>query len=394
MKKKNWSFSTQAIHAGMRHEEMEGSLAPPIFQTSTFVFPSAEAGGNRFAGREDGFIYSRLGNPTVRILEEKMAVLEKAEMALAFSSGMGAVASVLLGILKTGDHVVCSKGLYGCTYSLFHWLKEQFQIDFTLCSMEDEEAFKKAIRPETRCFYIETLMNPTLELVDLELTAKVAGRHGILTVVDNTLMSPYLQRPLEWGCDIVLHSATKYIGGHGDVVAGIAAGPRHLLEKVKKTTLKDLGAILSPLDAYLLIRGLKTLEVRMDRHCENAGKIARFLAEHPKVKQVYYPGLPSSPQYDMAKKQMHKPGGVISFEVRGGYESAVRLLNHVSLLKVAVSLGEVDTLIQHPASMTHAVVPREERVKMGISDGMIRLSVGIEASEDILADLEEALFFA
>ena len=393
MEKNKWGFSTQAIHAGVRHGEMEGSLAPPIFQTSTFVFPSAETGGNRFAGREDGFIYTRLGNPTVRLLEEKVAVLEKAETALAFSSGMGAVASVLLGILKAGDHVVCSKGLYGCTYSLFHWLQERFQIRFSMCSMKEEAALEKAIRPETRCFYIETPMNPTLELVDLELAATVARRHGIVTIVDNTLMSPYLQRPLEWGCDIVLHSATKYIGGHGDVIAGIAAGPRHLLENVKKTTLKDLGAVLSPMDAYLLIRGLKTLEVRMDRHCENAGKIARFLSEHPKVKQVFYPGLSSFPQVELAKKQMRKPGGVISFEMKGGYEAAVRLLNHVSLCKLAVSLGETDTLIQHPASMTHAVVPREERLKMGISDGMIRLSAGIENAEDILADLEEALSF-
>lgn len=391
--KRKWGFSTQAIHAGVNHEQMNGSLQTPIFQTSAFVFPSAEEGGERFAGNRDGYIYSRLGNPTVQVLEEKVALLEGAEKALAFASGMGAVASVLLGILRTGDHVVCPKGLYGCTYSLFQWLQERFDINFTLCNMNDAEEFKRALRPETRILYLETPINPTLELIDLQQAVDIARKNGLLTIVDNTFMSPYLQRPIEWGVDIVVHSATKFICGHGDVIAGLAAGPRELLESIQKTTLKDLGPVLSPMDAYLLIRGLKTLGVRMDRHCENALKIAEFLEAHPKVKSVYYPGLPSFPQYELAKKQMRGFGGLISFEVRGGYEAALRLLNHVSLCKLAVSLGDVDTLIQHPASMTHAIVPPEARRLMGITDGLLRFSAGIEDIGDILYDLEEALLF-
>ncbi len=391
--KREWGFSTRAIHAGVDHEQMNDSLATPIFQTSTFVFPSAEEGRERFAGNRDGYIYSRLGNPTLQVLEEKIAMLEGAEKALAFASGMGAVASVLLGILRTGDHVVCSKGLYGCTYSLFQWLQERFDIHFTLCNMNDEKEFERAIRPETRCLYIETPINPTLELIDLKQAVDIARKNDLLTIVDNTFMSPYLQRPIELGVDIVVHSATKFIGGHGDVIAGVAAGPRELLETVQKTTLKDLGSVLSPMDAYLLIRGLKTLGVRMDRHCENALKAAEFLEAHPKVESVCYPGLPSFPQYELAQRQMKDFGGLINFEVRGGYEAALRLLNHVSVCKLAVSLGDVDTLIQHPASMTHAVVPPEARQQMGITDGLIRLSVGIEEIEDILYDLEEALLF-
>ncbi|MBA4602146.1 methionine gamma-lyase [Thermoactinomyces mirandus] len=388
-----WGFSTRAIHAGVDYKQMNGSLATPIFQTSTFVFPSAEEGRERFAGNSDGYIYSRLGNPTVRVLEEKIAMLEGTEKALAFASGMGAVASVLLAILRAGDHVVCSKGLYGCTYSLFQWLQERFGIEFTLCNMNDEEEFRRAIRPETRCLYLETPINPTLELIDLKQAVNVARKNDLIVIVDNTFMSPYLQRPIEWGADIVVHSATKFIGGHGDVVAGLAAGPRKLLETVQMTTLKDLGPVLSPMDAYLLIRGLKTLGARMDRHCSNALEVARFLEAHPKVESVCYPGLPSFPQHELAKRQMEGFGGLISFEVGGGYEAALRLLNHVSLCKLAVSLGDVDTLIQHPASMTHAVVPPEARRQMGITDGLIRLSVGIEDVEDILADLEEALAF-
>ncbi|SEM81642.1 methionine gamma-lyase [Lihuaxuella thermophila] len=386
--------STQAIHAGYDRDPATGALAVPIYQTSTFVFSSVAEGAKRFAGEESGYIYSRLGNPTVHVLEQKVAALEKAEAALAFASGMAAVSAVLLGLVRTGDYILCSKGLYGCTYGLLRLLRERFGVDYSLCHMKDEQEVIHSLQPNTRIIYVETPVNPTMELVDLRMIAKVGKERGIYTVVDNTFMSPYLQRPIELGCDLVIHSATKYIGGHGDVVAGIAAGPQKLMDEIRMTTQKDMGGILAPMDAYLLIRGLKTLGVRMDRHCENAQKVAEFLCAHPKVAQVFYPGLPGFPQYELAKKQMDGFGGCLSFELKGGLDAGIRMMNRLSLCKRAVSLGDVDTLIQHPASMTHSIVPAEERRKMGITDGLIRLSVGIEDVEDLIGDLEQALTFA
>lgn len=389
--KKAYGLGTIAIHEGFHADPLTGALATPIYQTSTFVFSSVEEGAKRFAGEEAGFIYSRLGNPTISILEQKVAALEKAEAALAFASGMAAVSAVILGLIKTGDHIVCSKGLYGCTYGFLNILKERFQVEYTLCDMSSEATLLEAIRPNTRVIYAETPINPTMELVDLAMIARVAKRIGAFSVIDNTFMSPYLQRPIELGCDVVIHSATKYIGGHGDVIAGVAAGPQAIIDELRMTTQKDIGGVLSPFDAYLLIRGLKTLGVRMDRHCENAQKVAQYLASHPKVQTVYYPGLPDFPQYELAKRQMDGFGGLLSFELTGGLTAGIRMMNQVKLCKRAVSLGDVDSLIQHPASMTHSVVPAEERRKMGISDGLIRLSVGIEDVADILDDLAQAL---
>jgi methionine-gamma-lyase len=383
-------LSTLAIHEGEEHCGF-GSLATPIYQTSTFVFGSADEGGRRFAGEDPGYIYTRLGNPTVRVLERKVAALEGAEEGLAFATGMAAISAVLLGLLKTGDHIVATRGLYGCTYGLLNLLKERFGVDFTFCGMENEQVLEEAIRPNTRIIYIETPINPTMELADLAMAARVAKRHGAFTVVDNTFMSPYFQRPIEHGCDLVVHSATKYIGGHGDVVAGMAVGPKEVLDRIRMTTQKDIGGTLSPFDAYLLIRGLKTLAIRMERHSANAMEVARFLRNHPAVAKVHYPGLPDFPQHELARRQMDGFGGCLSFELKGGMDAGIRMLNRVRLCKRAVSLGDVDTLIQHPASMTHSVVPPEVRAQMGISDGLIRLSVGIEDLEDILEDLEQAL---
>lgn len=392
--KRKQGLSTTAIHAGYYTDPQTGSLATPIYQTSTFVFSSIEEGAKRFAGEESGYIYSRLGNPTVTVLEEKVAALEKAEAGLAFASGMAAVSAILMALVRTGDHILGTKGLYGCTYGLLNLMKDRFHVDYSLCGMTDEESIREKLQPTTRVIYVETPINPTMELVDLQLVAKIAKEVGAYVVVDNTFMSPYLQRPIEYGCDIVIHSATKFIGGHGDVIAGVAAGPKSIMDTIRMTTQKDIGGILAPFDAYLLIRGLKTLGVRMDRHCENGQKVAGFLNNHPKVAAVYYPGLPSFPQYELACKQMDGFGGILSFELKGGMESGIRMMNNVQLCKRAVSLGDVDSLIQHPASMTHYVIPAEERAKMGITDGLIRLSVGIEDVEDIIDDLDMALSFA
>ncbi|HLO12041.1 MAG TPA: methionine gamma-lyase [Pseudoneobacillus sp.] len=384
-------FETEVIHGGYESSQFEGSLVPPLFQTSTFTFTTAEQGEKRFAGEEKGFIYSRLGNPTIKILEERMATLEKGEAGLAFGSGMAAVSAILLALTKSGDHILCSQGVYGCTFGLLQLMKEKYHIDHQFSTMETKEIIESELRKETALIYIETPINPTMQLVDLKMVAEIAKEKGIPVIVDNTFCSPYLQTPIELGCDVVIHSATKYICGHGDVVAGLAVGKADFMEMVAKTTLKDIGGIMSPFDAWLLLRGLKTLPVRMDRHCENAEKVFQFLQQHEKVENIYYPGDETHPQFEIVKKQMKKPGGIFSFSVKGTKETAQKFMNHLKLIKIAVSLGDAETLIQHPATMTHAVIPRDVRLQMGIEDTLLRLSVGLEAWEDIVEDLKQAL---
>ncbi|KFZ43087.1 methionine gamma-lyase [Anoxybacillus flavithermus] len=388
---KDKRFDTLVIHHGYDTKEHLGSLSAPIFQTSTFTFATAEQGEARFAGQEEGYIYSRLANPTVRALEEKMACLEGGEAALAFSSGMAAVSAVLMALTKANDHIICSQGVYGCTFGLLQLLKNKYHISHDFCAMETEEEIRQLIRPETVCIYVETPINPTMKLIDLQMVANVAKEYGIPVVVDNTFCSPYLQQPLSLGCDIVIHSATKYIGGHGDVIAGIAVSTKEKMAEIAKTTQKDVGGVLSPFDAWLLLRGVKTLAVRMERHCDNAEKIVEQLKRHPRVANVYYPADVDHRDYSIYQKQMKRGGGLISFEVQGTKADAQRLLNHLRLIHIAVSLGDTETLIQHPATMTHAVVPGEVRKKMGISDSLLRLSVGLEAWEDIWEDLAQAL---
>lgn len=390
-KNKNYQFETEVIHKGYDSNQFHDSLNPPIFQTSTFTFDTAEQGEKRFAGEEEGFIYSRLGNPTVKILEDRMAALENGEAGLAFGSGMAAVSAVLVSLTKTGDHILCSQGIYGCTFGLLQMMQEKYGITHDFSSLSTKEEIEKAIRPETVCIYVETPINPTMKLIDLELVCSVAKEKGIQVVVDNTFCSPYLQKPISIGADIVIHSATKYICGHGDVIAGIVVGKRPFIDEVRVTTQKDIGGVISPFDAWLLLRGLKTLAVRIDRHCTNTEKLAQFLAEHPKVENIYYPGDKKHPDYAIMKKQMTQPGGLISFTVKGNREDAQKLINHLELIKIAVSLGDAETLIQHPATMTHAVVPEAERKKMGIEDNLLRLSVGLEAWEDLRDDLAQAL---
>lgn len=389
---KNMGFATKAVHGGYQKNEV-GALATPIYQTSTFIFDSAEQGGRRFALEEEGYIYTRLGNPTNTQVEEKVALLENGEACMSMASGIGAITSCLWTILKAGDHVVAAETLYGCTFAYLNHGLTRYGVDVTFVDTTDPENVRKAMRDNTRVVYLETPANPTLGIADIEAISKIAHQNeNCMVVVDNTFCTPYIQRPLELGADVVVHSATKYLNGHGDVIAGFVIGKKEFIDEVRLFGVKDMtGASLSPFDAFLINRGIKTLEIRMDRHCENAFKVAEFLESHPMVEKVYYPGLKSFPQYELAKKQMKLPGAIISFEIKGGIEEGKKVMNNVKLCNIAVSLGDTETLIQHPASMTHSPYTKEEREASGITDGLIRLSVGLETSEDIINDLKQAL---
>ena len=386
-------FGTKAIHGGHIGDKQFGSLASPVYRTSTFVFDSAEQGGRRFKLEEPGYIYSRLGNPTNAEVEKKVAILEKAEAAASTASGIGAIASALWTALKAGDHVVASDTLYGCTFALLNHGLTRFGIDVTFVDVSNLEEVKNAMRPNTRVVYLETPANPTLKVTNIEKTSKIAhANKNCLVFVDNTFCTPYLQRPLEHGADVVLHSATKYLNGHGDVIAGFVAGNADFITQVRLFGIKDMtGAVLGPDDAYLVLRGIKTLELRMEKHCANAIKVAEFLENHTAVEKVFYPGLESFEGYELAKKQMDLPGAMIAFELKGGLEEGITVMNNLHMIMLAVSLGDAETLIQHPASMTHSPYTAEERAACGISDGLVRLSVGLEKAEDIIADLKQAL---
>ncbi|MCA1032363.1 methionine gamma-lyase [Bacillus timonensis] len=391
MNKESKRIDTQVIHGGYDSQEHYGSLTPPLYQSSTFTFSTAEQGERRFAGGEEGYIYSRLGNPTVKALEERIALIEGAEAGLAFGSGMAAVSAVLFALLKSGDHLLCSKGIYGCTFGLLQLMKDKFNIEHDFSEMNTEEEINKRIHPNTKLIYVETPINPTMKLIDLQMVVKVAKERNISVIVDNTFSSPYLQQPILLGCDVVIHSATKYIGGHGDVIAGLVVGKSDFISELAMTTKKDIGGIISPFDAWLLLRGLKTLPIRMERHCSNASIIAKLLKDHPTIEHLYFPGDPDSPDYSIMQKQMKHPGGLISFTINGTKEDAQRIINQLRLIKIAVSLGDAETLIQHPATMTHSVVPADVRELMGIHDNLLRLSIGLEAWEDIWEDLNQAL---
>ena len=392
MEMKKLGLGTTAIHAGTL-KNLYGTLAMPIYQTSTFIFDSAEQGGRRFALEEAGYIYTRLGNPTTTVLENKIAALEEGEAAVATSSGMGAISSTLWTVLKAGDHVVTDKTLYGCTFALMCHGLTRFGIEVTFVDTSNLDEVKNAMKENTRVVYLETPANPNLKIVDLEALSKLAHTNpNTLVIVDNTFATPYMQKPLKLGVDVVVHSATKYLNGHGDVIAGLVVTNKELADQIRFVGLKDMtGAVLGPQEAYYIIRGMKTFEIRMERHCKNARTIADFLNKHPKVEKVYYPGLESHPGYEIAKKQMKDFGAMISFELKGGFEAGKTLLNNLKLCSLAVSLGDTETLIQHPASMTHSPYTKEEREAAGITDGLVRLSVGLENVEDIIADLEQGL---
>lgn len=392
MKLQEAGFSTRAVHAGQGPCPLTGALSTPIYQTSTFVFENVDQGAARFAGEEAGYIYTRLGNPTVTAFEEKIAVLEGGEAGLAFASGMAAISAVLFALTKQGDHIVACDTLYGCTHAFLSSILPRYGIETTFVDLSDPAKGAAALRPNTKVIYLETPANPTMKLVDIEAMVELARKVGARVVIDNTFATPYLQRPLELGVDVVVHSATKYIGGHGDSIAGAAVGSKEFIDEVRVTTLKDIGGVLGAFEAWLLLRGMKTLPLRMERHCANALEVATFLEGHPAVEQVYYPGLPSHPQHDLAKKQMQGGfGGMLSFELKGGLEAGKQLMNSLELCSLAVSLGDTETLIQHPASMTHSPYPPEERLKAGITDGLVRMSVGIEDAVDIIADLKQGL---
>lgn len=389
---KKLKFSTRAIHSGYENNE-HGALATPIYQTSTFIFDNAEQGGRRFALEEDGYIYTRLGNPTNTQVEAKLADLENAEAAVSAASGMGAITSVIWAQVNAGDHIVAAKTLYGCTFAYLNHGVQRFGVDVTFVDTTDPENIRDAMRENTKLVYIETPANPNMVLTDIEAVAEIAHKNeGCILVVDNTYCTPYIQRPIDLGADVVVHSATKYLNGHGDVIAGFAVGKKEFIDEVRLVGIKDMtGACLSPFDAYLINRGMKTLNLRMDRHCSNAQKVAEFLEFHEKVVSVSYPGLDSFTQKELYKKQMSLPGAMIAFEVEGGIEAGKKLMNSVELCTLAVSLGDIETLIQHPASMTHSPYTEEERLESDITEGLVRLSIGLEDADDIIDDLKQAL---
>jgi cystathionine beta-lyase/cystathionine gamma-synthase len=374
-------FSTKAVHAGIEADPFTGSLMTPIHLTSTYL--QEELGKNK------GYNYSRVANPTRRVLEKNIAALENGSEGLAFASGMAAEAAVF-HLLKAGDHVITSRNVYGGTYRIAKFVLEDFGLQFDFVDTTNLAVVKQAIKPNTRMIFIETPTNPTMEITDLPGAAKLAKTHRLISVVDNTFATPYLQNPLDFGIDITLHSATKYLNGHSDMLGGLVVlNDPKLIERLRFIQ-KSVGGILSPFEAWMCLRGIKTLAVRMARHDSNAMEVASFLNVHRKVKKVNYPGLVSHPQHRLAQKQMRGFGGMISFDL-GSLEKARKFLKSVRLCALAESLGGVETLISHPATMTHASVPAEERRQIGVTDGLVRISVGIEDVEDIIADLKQAL---
>ncbi len=386
-------FASKQIHAGYEKNKY-GALATPIYQTSTFIFDSAEQGGRRFALEEDGYIYTRLGNPTSTVVEEKLACLENGEAAMSASSGIGAITSCLWTIVSKGDHIVAAKTLYGCTFAFLQHGMTRFGVDVTFVDTRDPENVKKALKPNTKVVYLESPANPNMYISDIKEISGIAHKHNpeCKVVVDNTYMTPYLQRPLDLGADVVVHSATKYLNGHGDVIAGFVVGKKEFIDQVRFVGVKDMtGSTLGPFEAYLIGRGMKTLDIRMEKHCKNAMEVAEFLEKHPAVESVMYPGLKSFPQYDLVQKQMKLPGAMIAFMIKGGIEDGKKLMNSVKFATLAVSLGDTETLIQHPASMTHSTYTEEERANSDIAEGLVRISVGLEDTKDIIADLKQAL---
>jgi len=383
--------STRAIHAADLNHSIYGEVSVPIFQTSTFAFPSAADGAARFSGKQSGYIYSRLGNPTVNALEESVATLEGGFAGVATASGMAAVSSVYLSFLGRGDHVVASNCLYGSSRVILESELSRYGVETTFVDSSELSNIEKAMRPATRMVFLESPMNPSMKITDLSGAAVIAKKQGSLLVVDNTFASPYLQRPIEFGADIVIHSLTKFINGHADVVGGmVVTQTEELYTRVKKI-VSLFGATMDPHQAWLILRGLRTLPLRIEKAQENAMKLARFLKSHPRVTWVSYPGLPEHPQHELAKRQMDGFGTMISFGVQNGLVGGITVMNNVRLITLAVSLGGVESLIEHPASMTHAAVGREKREESGIVDELVRFSVGCEDFEDLREDLDQAL---
>lgn len=389
MSHKNPNMESKCVHSGIKDYQF-GPVVPPIYQTSTFKFETTSHGASLFKGEEKGYIYTRMSNPTIEALEVAVADLEDGYKALGCASGMAAINTTFTALLNAGDHVICSKSVYGPTVTLLSSVFSKFDIQTTFVNSSDLDEVRQAIKPNTKVIYLETPGNPTLEISDIEEISIIAHASNIKVVVDNTFMSPALQKPLSLGADVVLHSLTKFLNGHADVVGGIIVVKDEQSYKSFRKILNQLGGVIDPFNSFLVHRGIKTLALRMERHTENAIQIAKFLEEHPKVKWVRYPGLKSHPQYEVGQKQHKLPGGIITFELKGGYEAGETAMNNVKFCQLAVSLGGVETLVQHPASMTHFSMGKEAREAAGITDGLVRLSVGIENVNDIIDDLEQA----
>lgn len=388
-KGKTIHFDSKCVHAGIGDYEF-GPVVPPIYQTSTFKFENAKHGADLFKGEREGYIYTRMLNPTVQAMENAIAELEGGYKGLGCASGMAAISTTFFALLKSGDHLVCSKAVYGPTNTLINTIISQLGVTATFVEASQTEEVKSAIKKNTKVIYIETPGNPTLSIADLTAISEIAHENNAKLVVDNTFMSPALQQPIQFGTDVVLHSMTKFLNGHADVVAGIIVVKDEETYKHFRKTLNQLGGVIDPFNAFLVHRGIKTLSLRMQRHCENALVIAEWLEQHPKIEWVRYPGLKNDPDYMIGQKQHTGPGGMITFELKGGFEAGEKVMNSVKFCQLAVSLGGVESLIQHPASMTHLTMGKEARSIAGITEGLVRLSVGIEKVDDIIADLKQA----
>lgn len=385
-------IQTLAIHAGEHPDPTSGALVPPIVLANTFHLGSTSQGSDLFSGERDGFVYSRWGNPTLSVLEKRVAALEGAQDAAGAGSGMAAIFGAVMSLVRGGDHIVSAKAIYPSTYHLFDHDLRGWGIETTFVDATDLENVAEAVRSNTRLIYVETPGNPLLSLVDLAGVADIARSVKATTICDNTFATPFNQRPLSLGIDVVVHALTKYLGGHGDAVGGIVAGNREFVDLVRTGAVRYYGGVLSPFNSYLILRGIQTLPLRMRAHNANAMQVAQFLERHPAVEWVRYPGLESHPQHAVAKRQMVGGfGGMVSFEIKGGLEAGAKMMDRVRLCSLATSLGDVRTLISHPASTTHVVVSHEQRQLQGVTDGLVRLSVGIEDVEDIIADLTQAL---
>jgi methionine-gamma-lyase len=389
MTRKNNGFSTKAVHAGEKWDPATGAAITPIYETSVFGFSSTKQLIDVMNQKSEGYVYTRYGNPTWKVAEEKMAELESAEDGAVFSSGMAAIAATIFTLASSGDHVVSIRDVYGGTLSLFKDVLPKFRVEVNFVEATDLDEMKAAIKKNTKVIFVETPTNPTLKIVDIAKLAAIARKRGIDVVVDNTFASPYNQKPIELGANIVVHSATKYLGGHNDITAGVTVGSGEFIQKLKEMR-KHLGGVLDPHATWLLLRGLKTLAVRMEKHNLNAMQVAKYLEKHPKVKKIYYPGLPSHAQHATAKRQMRGFGGVVSFEIKGDFETTAKFVDSLKLCYLAGSMGGVETLVMQPVTSSHYRMSKEDRTKAGIRDELVRLSLGIEDAEDVIADLNQA----
>ncbi len=389
--KNGYDFATLAVHAGEAPCPATGALDTPIYQSTTFVSANSDEMAAVYGDEKFGYMYTRYGNPTIHALEEKMAALEGGEAALATATGMAAISTAILGYVRSGDHVVAARSLYGAAYNFLNKKLPRMGASATFVASRSVEGFEKAIQPNTKLIYFETPSNPIMEILDLAQLAALGRSRGIPTMIDNTFASPALQQPIASGVTVVVHSATKYLCGHGDAMGGIIVGPKDYISELLHEVFRDFGGVISPFNAWLILRGIHTLHLRMPAHCANAQRVAEFLARHPRIGRVNYPGLPSHPGHEVAKQQMKAFGAMISFEVKGGYESGKKVMDRVKIFARAASLGDTRSLIVHSASTSHRAVPRDQRIALGITDGLVRLSVGVESADDLIRDLDQAL---